>query len=46
MKPAKKMIRELIRAQLLPSQPSSGLTVDEHRKLRNRLKAQRKRHRP
>ncbi len=40
------LICEMIRAQLLPSRVNSGLTEAEHRKLRNALKALRRKHRP
>ncbi len=40
--PAKRMIREMVRAQLLPAPMSDGLTEDERRKIRNKLKAARK----
>jgi hypothetical protein len=34
--------RALIHAQMLPSPVGGGLTADEHRKLRNQLKAMRR----
>lgn len=39
------IIREMVRAQLLPGPQQEGLTADERRKVRNQLKALRKKHR-
>lgn len=40
------VIRSLIHAQMLPAPGVDGLTADEHRKLRNKLKAMRRKQRP